>query len=263
LAFNVQGLKIRASIRVDVLTNLRYLEDGDKLRQYIKQITWSDDLLRTIFAKKILSYFKRTEPKKYQNLEFGPGQYKSIVGLVFGRNFVMYKQNDADPFSIIMSLAGKRPRWIGQLCKLAGTAAGAALIEHKHFESVMRDFGREKISDLWKEHAHQFADISKLTEAFRHSEKDLSRFKLLNLLDQRYVQKVGANKVPAVNGYDYISLTQLAEFLFKIDFIAGKRGERWIAHYQEPTLFESHDNEQNKVQWCVNLSYRGYLGVAR
>lgn len=263
LAFNVEGLRIRASIRVDVLTNLRYLEDADKLRQYIRQISWSDEALRRIFTKKILSYFKRTEPHKYDEWSDGPENYRHIVALVFGRNFVMYKQGDADPFNIIMSLAGKRPRWIGQLCKLAGAAAGSALIDHRHFDAVMEDFGREKISDLCKEHAHQFPDITKLTEAFRHSARELSRHKLLTLLEQRYVQKVGVDKIPQVNGYGYKEPAQLAEFLFKVDFLAGKRGERWIAHFQEPTLFESHENDQNRIQWCVNLSYRGYLGITR
>src|SRR6185369_2477229 len=108
LAFNVQGLRIRASIRMDVLTNLRHLEDADKLRQYIKQITWADDALKKIFTKKILSYFKRTESTKYQNWSYGPENYKHIVGLVFGRNFTMYKQIDSDPFGIVMLLAGKR-----------------------------------------------------------------------------------------------------------------------------------------------------------
>lgn len=263
LAFNVEGIRIRASIRIDVLTNLRHLEDADKLRQYIKQITWSDEALKKIFTRKILSYFKRTEPAKYDDWSYGPENYKRIVSLIFGRNFTMYKQTEVDPFVVVMALAGKRPRWIGQLCKLAGGAAGAAFVDQRHFEGVMGEFGREKISDLCKEHAHQFADISKLTEAFRHSDKELSRFKLFTLIEQRYVTKVTAAKVPHVNGFEYKEVSQLGEFLFKIDFISGRRGDRWVAHFQEPTLFDSHDNEQNKVQWCVNLSYRGYLNISK
>jgi len=263
LAFNVQGLRIRASIRVDVLTNLRHLEDADKLRQYIKQITWSDEALKKIFTKKILSYFKRVEPQKYVKWSFGPENYKSIASLIFGRNFSMYRQADVDPLNVIMSLAGKRPRWIGQICKLAGNAAGTGLVEQRHFESVMQDFGQAKLSDLCKEHAHQFADISKLTEAFRHSEKELSRFKLISLIEKRYISKVGSGNVPHVNGFEFKDAAQLGEFLFKIDFITGKRvGDRWVAYFQEPMLFESHQNEQNKISWCVNLSYRGYLHIA-
>ncbi len=125
----------------------------------------------------------------------------------------------------------------------------------------MHEFGQAKVSDLCKEHAHQFADISKLTESFRNSDKALNKFKLISLIDQRYVNKIGTENIPTVNGFEYKNAAQLGEFLFKIDFLTGKRSNTWTAHFQEPTLFDSHDNEQNKIFWYVNLSYRRYLNI--
>jgi len=58
LAFNVSGLRLRASVRTDVWRNLRKMEDQDKIRQYLIDISWRDDALRSIFARKILTYLK-------------------------------------------------------------------------------------------------------------------------------------------------------------------------------------------------------------
>src|SRR5690606_22170439 len=59
LAFDMNNLYIRASVRSDVWANLRYLEDLDKWEQYIVEIFWTKKQLRDMLANRILSYIKR------------------------------------------------------------------------------------------------------------------------------------------------------------------------------------------------------------
>ena len=260
LAFSVEGLRIRASVRTDVWTNIRSMEDQDKLRQYITDIKWSDDQLRNIFAKRILSFLQRNGDKAYINWD-EQNDYLRIVNEIFSGNFRIGAEKKSDPLLVAMMLAGKRPRWMGQLCKLAGSAAGTALIQQRHFDMVMSSFGKEKISDLIKEHQHQFSELQKIIDSFRATEKTNSRYKLLGILEKGYIKKMGAEKIPHINGYPFQCADQLAELLYEIDFIVGEKQGRQTPFHEDPTLFSSEQNIQNKIPWMVNLSYRRFLGI--
>ncbi len=260
LAFSVEGLRARASVRTDVWTNLRSMEDQDKLRQYITEIKWSDEQLKNIFAKRILSYLQRNGETKYADWN-EQDDYHRIVCEVFSGDFRMGSEKKGDPLMVALVLAGKRPRWMGQLCKQAGSAAGTLLIQQRHFNAVMSSFGREKISDLIKEHQHQFSELQKVIDAFRASDKTNSRFKLVSLIERGFVARFGAAKVPSVNGFPFQSTDQIAELLYEIDFIVGEKTGKQTPFHDDPTLFQCETNQQNKVPWMVNLSYRSFLGI--
>lgn len=260
LAFSVEGLRIRASVRPDVWTNLRGMEDQDKFRQYITEIKWSDEHLRRIFAKRILSHLQRNGNADYAQWN-EQTDYSRILAQVFSGQFRIGSQKDSDPLRVAMMLAGKRPRWLGQLCKQAGNAAGTSLIQQRHFDAVMGSFGQEKISDLIKEHQHQFKELQKTIDAFRGSEKSLNKHKLLLLIERLFVKKLGPENVPNVNGFPFQSTDQIAEFLFEIDFIVGENGGKHTQYQHDPTLFASEQNAQNKIPWIVNLSYRKFLNI--
>lgn len=260
LAFSVEGLRIRASVRTDVWTNIRSMEDQDKLRQYITDIKWSDDHLKSIFARRILSYLQRNGDTSYVNWNEQDDYYR-IVGEVFSGNFRIGAEKKSDPLLVAMMLAGKRPRWMGQLCKLAGSAAGTILIEQRHFDAVMSSFGKEKISDLIKEHQHQFSELQKSIDSFRSSDKTNTKYKLLGILDRGFVSKMNAENIPSINGYPFKSTDQIAELLYEIDFIVGEKLGKQTPFHEDPTLFASEQNAQNKIPWIVNLSYRRFLGI--
>lgn len=260
LAFSVEGLRARVSVRPDVWTSLRMMEDQDKLRQYITEIKWSDDHLRKIFAKRILSYLQRNGEIAYDAWN-EQEDYTRIVNQIFSGQFRIGAEKGSDPLQVAMMLAGKRPRWMGQLCKQAGSAAGDFLIQQRHFDAVMSSFGQEKISDLIKEHRHQFSELQKVIDAFRGSEKSLTKFRLLSLLDRGFVNKIGASNVPHVNGFPFKTTDQIAELLFEIDLIVGEKQGKHTQFQTDPTLFSSEQNSQNKIPWIVNLSYRKFLGI--
>ena len=260
LAFSVEGIRIRASVRTDVWTNLRSMEDQDKLRQYVTDIKWSDDHLKTIFVKRILSHLQRNGDLIYRSWD-EVSDYQRIIGQVFSGEFRMGSERKGDPLNVAIVLAGKRPRWMGQLCKLAGSAAGTVLIQQRHFAASMDAFGREKISDLIKEHKHQFQELQKVIDSFRGCEKTTTRFKLISMIEKGFVNKFGVENIPFVNGFPYQRADQIAELLFEIDFIVGERNGKHVPFHEDPTLFDSEENQQNKISWVVNLSYRSILNV--
>jgi hypothetical protein len=258
LAYSVDGLRVRASVRTDVWSNLRRMEDQDKIRQYVIEIKWTSDQLRSIFAKKILVYLQKLGGQKYAAWNEAKN-YQDIVDEVFNWD---YSANDGwhkDPLQMAMVLAGMRPRWMGQLCKQAGSAAGTSKIEKRDFSTAMHLFGPEKISDSIKEHQHQFAELQKVIDTFRGGEGTYTRHKLLELLEKGFVAKIGATSVPPVNGFPYQSVDQIALLLYQIDFIGGVKNRKYIPFHSDPTLFECKANTQNQIPWQINISYRGFL----
>lgn len=260
LAFSVKGIKIRASVRTDVWRNLRKMEDQDKIRDYVIDIHWKDQALKSIFAKRILSYLQREN--------FGPAatwnttmNYDAIVAQVFVNRF-LWDNKYLEPFIPIKILAGNRPRWMGQLCKLAGGHAGKAKIEASHVNLAMKEFGQEKISDIQKEHIHQFSDLPKVTDIFRSGKREYNRFQLDSLINKEYVEKAGGD-VPLVNGYPYLGADQIADFLFQIDFLSAHHVGKsdFVSFQDDPDLFGSNENKQNKLMWTINASYRNYLRI--
>ena len=260
LAFSVKDLRIRTSVRTDVWRNLRRMEDQDKIRQYVIDIHWKDPTLRSIFAKRILSYLQRER--------FAPAldwdttrHYDEIVEQVFERR-LLWDNKHVEPFIPIKILAGNRPRWMGQLCKLAGSHAAGSRIGIRNVRHAMNEFGQEKISDILKEHSHQFADLSKVIDVFRSGKREYNRYQLITLIDKEYGEKLSGS-VPPVNGYPYREPDQIAEFLYQIDFLSSHySGKSNFTSFQDdPDVFRSNDNKQNKLMWTVNASYRNFLRI--
>lgn len=261
LAFNVSGLRLRASVRTDVWRNLRKMEDQDKLRQYVIDIAWRDNHLKSIFAKRILAYLNR--------LNFKPAaewdehrNYNDLLDQVFWGNFY-WTGMTVEPFIPLKFLAGGRPRWMGQLAKLAGVKAGQSRISFDNVIEAMQVFGQEKVADIQKEHLHQFELLDKLIQSFRSGRKEYSRYQLLKHIEDKFSSKLV--EMPNVNGFPYKNSEQLAEFLFEIDFLVAHHNGRtdYTTYDNDPDLFTTEENNQNKIQWTIHSSYRNFLRIVQ
>jgi hypothetical protein len=260
LAFAVKNLCVRASVRTDVWYSLRRMEDQDKLRQYVMDIKWRDDALRRILTKKILSYLQRENPNSNFSTWNEATHYHEITGQVFDR-WIKWGNLNEEPFVPIKILAGARPRWMGQLCRMAGERKEGQFIGTRSIQLAMPDFGMEKINDMQKEHQHQFAELGKLVDAFRAGAREYNRFALISKIENGYIKKVDA--VPQINGFPFKSSDQLGDFLFQIEFVSGMRkgSPRLILYQDDPELFQHQENLQNQITWVINHSYRQHLRI--
>jgi hypothetical protein len=125
----------------------------------------------------------------------------------------------------------------------------------------MQEFGQEKLSDIHKEHAHQFSPLDKLIQSFRGGKREYNRYQLLKHIDDKFVKKIV--EVPLINGYPYKDVEQLAEFLFEIDFLVAHRPGRsgFVTYNSDPDLFSTEENGQNQILWTVHSSYRNFLRI--
>ncbi|WP_200861996.1 P-loop ATPase, Sll1717 family, partial [Pseudogulbenkiania ferrooxidans] len=181
----LKGVKVRATVRSDVWTNLRKVEHLDKWEQYIVDIKWDDASMRRMLSMRILSYLKRNDLIDV-SLD-AVNDYKEIVELVFLRNFP-WDGGVVDSFVPLKLFSAGRPRWMGQICRMSGECCanrGGARIGIDDIKEILENFGLNRVNDLMKEHSHQFPHVDKLVDIFRGNKKSYSLVELSMLLKEK------------------------------------------------------------------------------
>lgn len=266
LANAVYGLKIRASVRTDVWTILRnYDEALDKCEQYMLDLQWSTRDTGEILARKIVSYFSEHYPtQNYNQLTFKDDEEK-IFNLVFdgqlrwGKGWVI-------PYRAIHILSAGRPRWAAQLCKLAARDAynkRKEKINSGHISVAMNDYGKYRMSDLYKEHKHQCDYLEEVIEIFRQGKRSYTTKEILNLVRRRIItrekQILIDNKDKNADEYE------IAKFLYRIGFVTLRNDEYnkalgFTRYEEDPYLFSEY-NSDNDLLWEIHPAYRTVLKI--
>lgn len=158
---------------------------------------------------------------------------------------------------------------MAQLCRLAGTEAtkvGSRFIGIREINQVMGEFGRRRLSDLYKEHQHQFADLKRLIEAFSNGPKQYSTDDLLRRITSNYVKVRGAVGIPDVDGQPFRDSWQLAHFIYKCGFISGHNVDNislevpeFVSYEARPDLLEVETNLDDGMNWEIQPAYRQIL----
>lgn len=271
LCTEMKSLKIRASVRSDVWANLRNIEDLDKWEQYIGEITWTKRQLREMLANRILSYIKRNHPDTPSAKLNHASDYNKIFSLLFETPIQWKDKNDASIFDAIYSFSNKRPRWMGQLCRLSANKSAEYPQKNQHQKKISLDhinqilsiYGKNRCDDIIKEHQHQFSELSFLIDAFRANQKTYTREWLLKIIDDKVIKGRPNESIPEVDGHPYTSLEDLGKLAFKVGLISKMHDDgKTFTHYtDDPDIFGSNDNQNNKIVWSVHIAYRSYLGI--
>lgn len=264
LVFDVKNLNIRATVRTDVWHNLRYLEDLDKWEQYLIEINWTKNRMKEMLAKRISSYICRKHPTVEQATWDYSKKHDELFELVFLPT-IPWGKGAKPPFEPVNTLSNRRPRWMGQLCRMAAKQAHKSncKIGINQIKEILSDFGKNRKNDLLKEHHHQFSDLDKLIDSLRAGQREYHYTQLSDVLCKKYVFKVGAGNIPLIDGANYSSPKQLGAFLYKIGLISKSHGDgSTFTHYSDdPDLYDTNINYANHIIWAVHPSYRSYLNI--
>ena len=271
LVREVKNLHIRASVRTDVWTAFFKNEDLDKCEQYITDIMWPANELKAILSKKVYSYLVRTYPNFASSASDDYREESDrYIGWVFDRR-VRWGQSQVPPFIAIRVLSAGRPRWMAQLCRLAGQAAVQSQqksIGGQHINSMMKRYARLRLNDLYKEHSHQFTDLQKLVETSSGRTVKFTSADVTRELQNRYVKPIGVNNIPLIDGYAFKYPIQLAHFLFKIGFLSARReqgggtgGADFVPYEERPELLTDFRNLDDGMTWEIYPSYRAMRGL--
>lgn len=123
LAFDQNNLRIRATVRSDVWSCLRHLEDLDKLDQYLIEIFWKKKYMQDILVNKVISYVSRMHPDSPE-AKYSPARdYNKILDLLFVSPIQWGTDREARLFEAISAFSNRRPRWMVQLCRMSAAKA--------------------------------------------------------------------------------------------------------------------------------------------
>lgn len=272
MARDVKGLNIRASVRTDVWTTIRYNEDLDKCEQYAIDINWSRTELEKIISNKILSYLNRyraNEVTKHWSVERATDRER-LISLVFMKA-IRWSGSKVSPFTPIRILGAKRPRWMSQLCRLSAEAAAEREMKRAGIQDInhiLRDFGRLRVNDIYKEHSHQFGELQKLIETFSKGPKRYPTEQLLNKIQNGFVDRIGVDGIGKIDSENYIRPLQIAQLLYRIGFILLREipnpgsPPSFVDFDERPELLTDPSLDYADHIWEVHPSYRGILGIS-
>ncbi|MDF1653335.1 hypothetical protein, partial [Pseudomonas aeruginosa] len=218
----------------DVWTSLRTAEDLDKFEQYVCDIVWTKKQQKDILVKRIYAYVMRKHRTSYVAKNWNISDHdEDYIQLAFKRR-LKWGNSGVPAVHVLQILSAGRPRWMAQLCRLAGNKAvenRSTRIGVQEINEVMIVFGTRRLSDLYKEHNHQFSDLRKLIEAFRDA-------------------------------------WQVAHFLFKCGFIVGHNQSQtsidvpeFISYELRPDLLQAATNLDDGLNWEIQPSYRRALRI--
>lgn len=268
---DVDNLFVRVTVRTDVWTNFRKNEDLDKSEQYITDIDWSASELERVLSKKIFAFLQRnfSEDLHRAHLDYERDSER-LLEFAFMRR-VQWGKAKVKPFRPIQILSSGRPRWMSQLCRLAGQEAvknKKPVIGIQEINSVLKKYTRYRLDDIYKEHSHQFSDLQKLIETFSNNPARYTTQQLLETIINKYANSIGSSNVPPIDGYPYQKPMQLAHFLFKIGFIAARREHKghaefaeFVRHEERPELLTDVRNPDDGLGWEIYPSYRDALNI--
>lgn len=266
---SVKGLYIRASVRTDVWAIIKEDESLDKCEQYMVDLKWSTEDTGKILANKIISYFVKNYPQDetIQKIEkWYPHTQAKVFDLVFSGK-LRWGARYLDPFRPIHILSAGRPRWAAQLCKMAANDAykkNNDKISIGHIDFVMFDYGKFRLSDLYKEHGHQCMQLKHIIESFRSGRKKYRTDELLDFIEKHIIDS--SSNVIAIEGVSVESPLDIAHFLYRIGFITLNdttfdNGVSFIRFEDIPDLLIPANVNRNDI-WVVHPSYRKVLHLS-
>ena len=260
LANSVEGLNIRASVRTDVWSILKQHDEAlDKCEQYMLDLKWSTEESGRILDRKISAFYSRTYGKIPST--------RYISNLVFQEPFP-WGRHRLGAFRPIHILSAGRPRWATQLCRIAGANAyklNRDKIGISDITSGLKEYGQSRLSDLYKEHRHQCAELETLVESFAGGPTRYTTDTLLLTIKDKVIKKYG---MPVLDGISFKPRElAIAHFLFRIGFINARDESQndgplgFVRFEDRPHLLSSNENRDDGLSWEVHPSYRSVLRI--
>ncbi|MBM4285799.1 MAG: hypothetical protein FJ128_11215 [Deltaproteobacteria bacterium] len=259
----------RVTMRTDVWAIIRrYDESLDKVEQYVNEILWYQRDFLSLLSLRIkasLEALKIPFPKLKANFRID-NKHERFLELAFVPK-MEWGEKLVDTYKVIYTLSYERPRWAIQLCKLTQEAAlrrRGTLIARGDIDEVWGEYGAKRIADLVSEHKHQCPQVQELINAFRGSERLMSRDDLFKWINNRVSNHIS----PVIEGETTRSPREIARFLYRLGFILARSDspDGSYEHYrfdQMPDFLTARTDEDFTLKWEIHPCYREALDIKK
>lgn len=263
----IPQLRIRTSVRPNVWSALEpEFEHLSHVRQNIVTVSWTEDDVRTMLARRVSGYLHRTGQSSSlpQAIRPDTATYENAcVALVFEPE-MRWGRNVRSPHTILYTLSKHRPRWVVELCKVACRFAHASRRSRISLADVIcdyREFGNRRIADTVAEFRSQCDKIGEIIDSFRRLPEEMSTDELLSHLNKKVLPRLAVRIAGSPVG---ASARDVAAFLFEVGLYYGRRdfGDESYAHIRHsdmPSLLKSPMNVDGGLRWEIHPVYRQAL----
>jgi hypothetical protein len=157
---------------------------------------------------------------------------------------------------------------MGQLCRMSADQTKKnnsrnLKIDLDYINQILDKYGKNRKNDLLKEHQHQFEELDRLIDSFRANSKTYTRSSLAELFDNNLIRGRPVGSIPEIDGKTYASLDDLGEFAYKIGLLSRihDNGKNFTHFTDDPDLYRSNENMDDKITWSVHIAYREFLNI--
>lgn len=267
LTQDIKDIFFRVTIRTDVWALIRRNDESlDKVDQYVNEILWYQrDFLKllSLRIKVSLDALNIKVPKVPAHVS-ADDEYERLLERVFVPK-MQWGEKMVETYKVIYTLSYERPRWAIQLCKLAQESVlrrNGTHIAKINIDEVWGEYGAKRIADLVAEHKHQCPQLEELLNAFRGSERLMTRDALFQWINNR----ISTHIAPSIEGETTRSPREIARFLYRLGFIMGRSDslDGSYEHYrfdQMPDFLSGRTDEDFSVKWEIHPCYREALDI--
>ena len=194
LAKSIPELRIRTGVRPTVWSTVKVkFESLSHIEQYTRDLTWNEDDIRQLLARRIEGYLDRTGQLSAIARDLGrklEGRDRKLIALVF-RDPMPWKKTQRPPHSILCTLSKNRPRWVVELARISAQSAhrvGREEVDIVDISSNLHSFGKRRKEDTVAEYTSQCAQVGELIDAFENAPEQMDEGALLRLIDHKVLE---------------------------------------------------------------------------
>jgi hypothetical protein len=264
-----RNIQFRIGLRTDAYYLVRTSDEStDKIEQNVVHLSWTNHDILVVMATRVARFMK--DERASEDMSRLPQrEVASYLNPVIVERFEGQGHWDRAPIhTVLLSLTRKRPRDLIKL--LSGAARNAYVNKHDvissyDLESSFSNYSNGRIQDLILEFRSEMPEIERLLYNMRPTKKESEikkkKFlyekgdlmsKLSNIINTQSLSFRSGKPVTPIN---------VAEFLYKIDFIIARDGEdetrEWVFFDQNRMLQSQFVDFGYK--WEVHPAYRWAL----
>jgi hypothetical protein len=271
----VPEIRIRVGIRPNIWAILQSQKEAlGKVDQYMLNLRWTTDGLRSVLAKRVEGYLTRTNQKSIihslANYK-GSERERKLIEMVFQGQMVWGMHKDRTHLKekyaheIIATMSHHRPRWMIQLAKAAANKAKQCrckIIQQEHLTAPLEELGSQRIKDMAAEFGKSCPQISQIINAFANLREDYTTAELLTAIQNRVLNSMN---VHIAGKGEKLTSREVGALLFQIGFLTARQeNESGYRHYtfeERPSLLESKNNIDHGCTWEIHPIFRQALGL--
>lgn len=265
-----ENIHFKIALRADVYYLFRTSDEStDKVGGSVIWLTWTNHEILVQLVKRVLTFFGQAVDEEVL-LQTHQSELSSHLDRIINPIFDGEGHwANAPIYRVLMSLIRKRPRDLVKLCTLAAQHANirkSSTIQTVDFESIFPSYSHDRLMDTGVEYQSELADINRLMLGMKPSVKRAKANESYTYTTENLLKKISSIAESGRFSFSYskspATASQLAQFLYKINFITGRRkvpSGKIVRTYFEENNYLMQEFADFGYSWEVHPAYRWAL----